>query len=68
MEGTSLNLSCLHLYIFFLLLLTLDTIFTLLNQVNKPESDPIRLKGHVGEVTAVDWYALRERNSMCCFF
>ncbi|XP_071694638.1 uncharacterized protein [Rutidosis leptorrhynchoides] len=24
-------------------------------QVNKPQADPIKLKGHVGEVTTVDW-------------
>lgn len=26
------------------------------NQVNKPQADPIKLKSHDGEVTAVDWY------------
>lgn len=26
------------------------------NQVNKPQADPITMKGHNGEVTAVDWY------------
>lgn len=26
------------------------------NQVNKPRTDPITMKGHNGEVTAVDWY------------
>ncbi|MFS8017426.1 putative transcription factor WD40-like family [Helianthus anomalus] len=25
-------------------------------QVNKPHADPIKLEGHEGEVTAVDWY------------
>lgn len=26
-------------------------------QVNKPQADPYKLEGHIGEVTAVDWYA-----------
>lgn len=29
-------------------------------QVDKPEMDPIILKSHDGEVTAVTWYSLQE--------
>lgn len=31
-------------------------IFVLIYQVKRPESAPAILKGHDGEVTAVDWY------------
>lgn len=33
-----------------------------LNQVNKPLADPILLKSHEGEVTAVDWYMILTPN------
>ena len=34
------------------------TPLSVLNQVNKPLADPVLLKSHEGEVTAVDWYMI----------
>lgn len=40
------------------------TLLAISIQVNKPQEDPVILKSHEGEVTAVDWYSFLPE---CCW-